>query len=266
MAIPNPQAAKYNSLNEFIGQFKDNDNFPSTTNLFSLHFSCPAILRSTQTQVSGTFAGQTDEVFNPERGDLRNLLLDYYAKAVNLPSKQVTSGQIVNVGSGFKYATGTAFSQINITFQVPRSQYTRNFFERWVDEMARDSNQFTEFYREYVCPRLYIFKMERGGGDLAISDPKLLSEVRRAASQGLQVLTARKNDVTACWELQNVFPYNIGSIQLNNDKARVMELTVGFYYERYRFFTKDQFDSPGRPDIVLDMAETSDNIIDTNLV
>ena len=37
----------------------------------------------------------------------------------------------------------------------------------------------------------------------------------------------------------NAFPYNLGSVQLNNDRARLMTLTIGFYYERYRFFPKD---------------------------
>ena len=34
-------------------------------------------------------------------------------------------------------------------------------------------------------------------------------------------------------------------MQLDNDKAKLMSLSVGFYYERYRFFTQDQFDDAG---------------------
>ena len=34
-------------------------------------------------------------------------------------------------------------------------------------------------------------------------------------------------------------------MQLDNNKAKAMTMTVGFYYERYRFFTQDKFDDPG---------------------
>ena len=51
--------------------------------------------------------------------------------------------------------------------------------------------------------------------------------------------------VTACWELQNCFPYNIGTVQLNNSAATLMNLTVGFYYERYRFYPEEAFDDYG---------------------
>ena len=43
--------------------------------------------------------------------------LDYYCENINLPSKQMTTGQVVNVGAGFKYATNTAYSQLQATFK-----------------------------------------------------------------------------------------------------------------------------------------------------
>ena len=46
--------------------------------------------------------------------------------------------------------------------------------------------------------------------------------------------------------MQNVFPYNIGSIQLNNEQNTLMSLSVGFYYERYRFFTADEYSDYGK--------------------
>lgn len=225
------ERARYNSLQEFIGFFKENENHPSTTNLFSVHFASPPMLKA----VSKT------NLFTTETGDL-SLLLDYYAKTVNLPSKQITTGQIVNVGSGYKFATGSSFSQISITFTMPRSQLTRNFFEKWTQVMASDSNQYTEYYKDYVCPDLYIYKWERGGGDYATSDPKMLRAIRESGSNAL---LARKNELTACWHIQNAFPFNIGSVQLDNSQSRLMELNVQFYYERYRFYPQSSFDDPG---------------------
>ncbi len=116
MAIPRPESARYSSLQEFIGFSKKADNAPSFTNLFSVHFATPPMLMQGASISSGKMQSET--------GDL-SLLLDYYAKSVNLPSKQITTGQTTNVGAAYKYASGTSFSQISMTFQVPRSQQTR---------------------------------------------------------------------------------------------------------------------------------------------
>ena len=249
MGIQRPEQARYNSLQEFIGFFKDADMHPATTNLFSVHFSTPPIIRENSRTTR----------FQTETGDL-GLLLDYYAKTVNLPSKQITTGQTVNVGSGYKYSTGTAFSQISITFQMPRSQYTRALFERWTQLMANDGNQYTDYYLKYCCPELYIYKWERGGGDYAVTDPKLLRAVRQ---NGNNALLARKNKLTSVYVLKNVFPYNIGSIQLDNGPAKLMDLNVQFYYERYRFYPESSFDDTGVRQAIT-VPSSGDNTTDTS--
>jgi hypothetical protein len=233
MAIPREENARYNSFQEFLSLTKKNKTGQSFTNLYSVRFSTPPMMiRGSGSVKSGKMQVESTDL---------NWLLDYYADNVNLPSKQITTGQASIVGSPFKYATNTAFSQINISFLMPRSQYTRTFFERWTQLMATDSEQYTRYYNDYVCPQLYIYKWERGGGDIAVSDPKLIRSIRESGNA--DVLLARKYQLTAAWELQNLYPYNIGSVQLNNSNANTMTLSVGFYYERYRFFTADKFDT-----------------------
>ena len=238
MAIPNPQGARYPSFQEFISRTKGRDNSPSFTNLYSVRFMSPSMMR---TYTPANFLGpvQTEKFDIGMSNDLE-WLLDYYADTVNLPSKQVTTSQTPYVGSPFKYATNTTYSQISIQFRLPRSQYSRNFFERWTTLMASDSEQYTRYYNDYVCPKMMIYKWERGGGGLAISDPELIASIRESGSADM--LLARKYQLTAAWELRNLYPYNIGSIQLNNSNAQTMTLSVGFYYERYRFYTADKFD------------------------
>ena len=238
MAIPNPQGARYPSFQEFISRTKGRDNSPSFTNLYSVRFMSPSMMR---TYTPANFLGpvQTEKFDIGMSNDLE-WLLDYYADTVNLPSKQVTTSQTPYVGSPFKYATNTTYSQISIQFRMPRSQYSRNFFERWTTLMASDSEQYTRYYNDYVCPKMMIYKWERGGGGLAISDPELIASIRESGS--VDMLLARKYQLTAAWELRNLYPYNIGSIQLNNSNAQTMTLSVGFYYERYRFYTADRFD------------------------
>ena len=238
MAIPNPQGARYPSFQEFISRTKGRDNSPSFTNLYSVRFMSPSMMRTyTPTNFLGPV--QTEKFDIGMSNDLE-WLLDYYADTVNLPSKQVTTSQTPYVGSPFKYATNTTYSQISIQFRLPRSQYSRNFFERWTTLMASDSEQYTRYYNDYVCPKMMIYKWERGGGGLAVSDPELIASIRESGSADM--LLARKYQLTAAWELRNLYPYNIGSIQLNNSNAQTMTLSVGFYYERYRFYTADRFD------------------------
>ena len=90
--------------------------------------------------------------------------------------------------------------------------------------MASDSEQYTRYYNDYVCPKMMIYKWERGGGGLAVTDPELIASIRESGSADM--LLARKYQLTAAWELRNLYPYNIGSIQLNNSNAQTMTLSV----------------------------------------
>ena len=231
------EQAQYPSYQEFLAFSKQEENHPSYTNLFSVHFAPPRIL----TNILGVQGGSKSKRLNPNIGNLRDNL-NYYANSVNLPSKQMTTGSFLSVGSAIKYATGTAYSQMNISFIMPRSQYIRSFFEQWTTRISADSNQYVEYYDDYVCPSLTIWKWERNMGGKVTEDEKLASYLKDST---LPQMIARKYRVTAVWEMRNAFPFNIGSVQLNNDSARAMTLTVGMMYERYRMLVEDNFSDPG---------------------
>ena len=236
--IPGAGGAVPSKFQEFMAFSRKKMGDFSFTNIYTVQFSTPPML--------------TDSL---ETGDDR-MLLDYYCDSINLPSKQVTTAQIMNVGSAYKYATGNAFSQINMTFKIPRTQRTRAIFERWVALMNNDANQYVNFYKQYCCPRVRIYKFERGGGvnvdnftnDIGIfggqaGDNNLLNYLKQdnAISQANLDKVKAVAKFYSChgmWELRNAFPTNIGSIQLNNNEARVMSLTVSFNLERYRFYTR----------------------------
>ena len=225
-------------ISEFQSFFKDNDNGPATQNLYSVAFSTPRALRSGRYLLYGKY----DLEVRDERD-----LLNFYADSVNLPSKQVTTGQINNVGSAYNYATTSTFSQINITFQMPRSHKTRMIFEKWIQIMSSDANQMTDYYDDYTCPHLYIFKYERGGGK--IFD---LSDETKAFYKKLGIPLPKKADyfkdhqLVGCYDIMNAFPYNIGSMNLNQGPAALLKFDVGFYYERYRFYGNRLLDDDGR--------------------
>ena len=230
------QSALYPSLQAFQSSIKQRDMSPALTNLWSIHFTSPPMLYP-----GGAVVGSN---LQAETGDL-SFLLDYYAENVNLPSKQITTGTVLNIGNAYRYATGSSFSQFQMTFRMPASQKTRMFFERWASLMANDANNLTEFYETYCAPRVLIYKWERGGGGFAITDQASIS-----ALQGQGVNIFQKYRITGCWVLQNVFPFNIGSAQLDNSNAKVMTLPVSFYYERYRFYGEQLFDETRDADTI----------------
>ena len=214
---------------------------PALTNLFTVHFSTPRVFRD---------YAKDQDFKSLEKGDTANLL-NYYASAVNLPSKQLTTGQITTIGVPYKYATGQAFSQINITFIIPKSQLTRAIFERWVSAITGDGDQYVDYYENYCCDTLRIYKYEKGKGvkakdsDVAL-DRALLKEITIGDTKGKQENIRNKlrmPRLESMFELRNVFPTNIGSVQLNNMEPRLMTFTIAFSYERYKFYPRDSVDT-----------------------
>lgn len=243
-------------LSEFSSWFKGNDNHPSIANRWSLQFVTPKILG----------AGKYLNTNKYDLGELNNRnYLNFYADNVNLPSKQVTTGNITNIGSGYNYATSSTFSQISVDFIMPRNQKTRMLFERWVSIMSSDANQFTDYYDDYVCPNMYIFKWERGGGP-EFEIPDYFKKILESLGIDEKDVTKYKDDqLVGIYDLRNVFPYNIGSASLSNAAASVQTFNVGFYYERYRFYGQSQFEDNGRQTITgSGTSVTSDiQIVDT---
>ena len=62
------------------------------------------------------------------------------------------------------------------------------------------------------------------------------------------------------WELRNVFPTNIGSVQLNNNEARVMTLTVSFNFERYRFYNRPLYSHGNNKEFIVDNPALRNNV------
>jgi len=239
--IPNTQAARRDSHGVFLDYINTRGTDPSMGNLYSVVFSPPkTLLYKSDNPLYQKYQGG-----HANKQMMRTL--NMYATAVNLPSKQLTTGQIVTQGAPYKYATGTAYSQINITFMMPRDHSIRMLFEAWMNTIIADSNQYIEDYDNYVCQRLRIYKFERGFGPEAYKDPGYDGQLNKQFHRNKHF--PKLNELTACFELQNVFPFNIGSAQLNNNDARLITYGVGLNFERYRFIphnkAKPQFDGYG---------------------
>lgn len=224
-------------LSEFSSWFLGNDNHPSTNNRWSISFTTPKILRpGGNFSLLNRFA--LDSSVNRE-------YFNYYADNVQLPSKQVTTGSITSVGSSYNYATSSTFSQISMDFIIPRNHVTRIIFERWISIMSSDSNQYTDYYDDYVCPHLLIYKWERGGGK-EFKIPKYYKRFLESLGINPDTVSKYKDDqIVGIYDIQNAFPYNLGSSTLNNASTSLQTLNVQFYYERYRFHGLNKYDEKG---------------------
>ena len=116
--------------------------------------------------------------------------------------------------------------------------------------MSSDANQMTDYYDSYVCPSLKVFKWERGGGLKVPYTQKFLEHIKSLGIKLEQVPSYKADQLVGIYDMRNVFPFNIGAISLTNETAQTITLSVGFYYERYRFFVDDKFDSASSMDPV----------------
>jgi len=251
MGIPSANAVEYYN-NSAVHNFINSDNNGlSTTNLFFINMSTPRAFNGSRDPRNTLFS-------QPDRGDTYKMI-NIYATAINMPSRQMMSGQVMDIGVPTKYATGTGYGSVNITFQMPRNQFMRQFFEAWMNMIMADANNYVEDYNGYCCRRMRIYKMERGtvnGGvyrraieNNAYPNSRLgVVFPDKGRRQKIQV-----NSVVSCMEIRKLWPQNIGTTQLNQRDARLNTITVGFTYERYRFFTNDN---------VSVRASNLDNVLD----
>ena len=169
-------------------------------------------------------------------------LLTYYATDVTVPSRQITTGDAKTVGSMYRYATGTTFSEISIQFILPRTMYTRMFFERWMNWTSNDSTQKVSWYDDYICSHLDIYKYERGGVTPSPSDWDSYSSVvaptggAKPSLENYKASSIKFNRCSGVWVLKNAYPFNISNINLNAGQGNLLSMEVSFYYERYRFY------------------------------
>ena len=128
---------------------------------------------------------------------------------------------------------------------MPRNHKTLMIFERWVSLMSSDANQYTDYYDNYVCPHLYIYKWERGGGPEFALPAEWLKLLREKNIDPESVLKYKQDKLVGIYDIRNVFPSNIGSATLTNDQAGLLQFDVTFLYERYRFYGDQSIDHDG---------------------
>ena len=216
-------------------------NEPTMANLYSVEFGLPAII--------GFLPG-----FEVDVQSWYNHM-NYFSDAVSIPSRNITTGDIKNIGIGRKYATGQTENQLTISFMLTKSSWHRNFFEKWMQKIAPDSENRVGFYDDYTTD-IYVRKWERGSN--------YLNHVK----QGGKDYFSRMNKAVGIYHFTKCFPVNMAGLEFSNDGNGILKMNMLFNYERYRFTTKVQKPKDWTEDKVitenLDVAQALGLGTDTN--
>ena len=201
-----------NSFVRFKDQVMSGYKTPSKSNLFSLQMTIPPSV-ALKESVFGT-QRQTQEHYDA---------INYFASSVTVPGRRVTTSEVRDVGVSRKYATNTAFGDLQVEFLVTRDQYHRDFFETWMQTTASDQENRVGLYEEYTST-IQVLKWENGSN--------IVYETPNIPYKNAQT---RLNRSSAVWQIYGAFPYDMSEQNFNNGPADLVLLKVNFFFERYRF-------------------------------
>ena len=201
-----------NSFKRFQDQVMSGYKTPSKSNLFEVRVQIPSsvILK--------------ESTFGTERNNLEHVdAMNYFASAVTVPGRRVTTSEVRDIGVSRKYATNTAFGDLQIEFIVTKDQYHRDFFETWMQSTASDAENRVGLYEEYTS-NISVIKWENAS-----------NVVYREPTPLLGSGTARLNRSSAVWQMYGAFPYDMSEQSFDNGPTGLVKLNVNFFFERYRF-------------------------------
>ena len=199
-----------NSFKRFQDQVMSGYKTPSKSNLFEVRVQIPQSVM------------MKESTFGTERNTLEHYdAMNYFASAVTVPGRRVTTSEVRDIGVSRKYATNTAFGDLQVEFLVTKDQYHRDFFETWMQSTASDAENRVGLYEEYTS-NISVIKWENAS-NVVYSDP---------SNKGG---TARLNRSSAVWQMYGAFPYDMSEQSFDNGPTGLVKLNVNFFFERYRF-------------------------------
>ena len=198
-----------NSFKRFQDQVMSGYKTPSKSNLFEVRVQIPQSVM------------MKESTFGTERNTLEHYdAMNYFASSVTVPGRRVTTSEVRDIGVSRKYATNTAFGDLQVEFLVTKDQYHRDFFETWMQSTASDAENRVGLYEEYTS-NISVIKWENAS-NVVYSDP---------SNKG----TARLNRSSAVWQMYGAFPYDMSEQSFDNGPTGLVKLNVNFFFERYRF-------------------------------
>ena len=202
-----------NSFRQFKDFVSSGYKSPSKSNLFELIIPVPLCV------------SLEDNSFITNRGAQEHYdSINYLASSVTVPGRRVTTSEVRDIGVSRKFATNTAFGDLQVEFLVTKDQYHRDFFEQWMMNTASDQENRAGFYEEYTTT-IQVLKWENASNVMLKAPSALGDDIGRT----------RLNRSSAVWQMYGAFPYDMSEQSFNNGPTDLVKLNVNFYFERYRF-------------------------------
>ena len=196
---------------------------PARNNLYEFRMNIPVCMAPDQVGIPNQAWLKADSGGNNIRKNM-----NLFAQNITIPSRNVTTSEVHVHGMNRSYASGQSPTDLEVSFIVTKDNQHRAFFEQWMHNCASDADNTVGFYDQYVCD-VDIVKWESG------SNSWLTKIEKEGATE--RMFKFRMNQATAVYRCFGVFPKNIGTLTLNNEARSIMELSVSFQMERYRFDT-----------------------------
>ncbi len=204
-----------NSFRQFKDFVTSGYKSPSKSNLFELIIPVPSCI------------SLEDSSFKTNRGAQEHYdSINYLASSVTVPGRRVTTSEVRDIGASRKFATNTAFGDLQVEFLVTKDQYHRDFFERWMLNTAADQENRAGFYEEYTTT-IQVLKWENASN--VMLDPPGQFVLKKPSGK------TRLNRSSAVWQMYGAFPYDMSEMSFNNGPTDLVKLNVNFFFERYRF-------------------------------
>ena len=204
-----------NSFRQFKDFVTSGYKTPSKSNLFELIIPVPSCI------------SLEDRSFKTNRGAQEHYdSINYLASSVTVPGRRVTTSEVRDIGASRKFATNTAFGDLQVEFLVTKDQYHRDFFERWMLNTAADQENRAGFYEEYTTT-IQVLKWENASN--VMLDPPGQFVLKKPSGK------TRLNRSSAVWQMYGAFPYDMSEMSFNNGPTDLVKLNVNFFFERYRF-------------------------------
>ena len=202
-----------NSFRQFNDFVSSGYKSPSKSNLFELIIPVPLCV------------SLEDNSFITNRGAQEHYdSINYLASSVTVPGRRVTTSEVRDIGVSRKFATNTAFGDLQVEFLVTKDQYHRDFFEQWMMNTASDQENRAGFYEEYTTT-IQVLKWENASNVMLKAPSALGDDIGRT----------RLNRSSAVWQMYGAFPYDMSEQSFNNGPTDLVKLNVNFFFERYRF-------------------------------
>ena len=200
-----------NSFRQFKDFVSSGYKSPSKSNLFELIIPVPLCV------------SLEDNSFITNRGAQEHYdSINYLASSVTVPGRRVTTSEVRDIGVSRKFATNTAFGDLQVEFLVTKDQYHRDFFEQWMMNTASDQENRAGFYEEYTTT-IQVLKWENASNVMLKAPSALGDDIGRT----------RLNRSSAVWQMYGAFPYDMSEQSFNNGPTDLVKLNVNFFFERY---------------------------------